>query len=371
MRIVFVGTANPETNASQVRLYHLAREMAAGGHRVTVIAPDDPAVRNFPALRDSAADFRPVTARSALAEAAAKLREMRAGDFDVVHVSGVGLRSLPLIGRPLRRPCYIQDYDELHTTQTGHSLPRLAYYALLEALSRVRAHGVVVASRALERLMRERRGDLKDALLYLPIGYDPGFEGAGAHLEGGLHAAAGGRPVLTWVGGFWPAYSIGELVGLAAELARRGRQFALWLVGDGPELAVARAAVAARGLGGRVTLPGRVPLADLPAYLRLSQVFLLPFPPTAQNLYRCPTKLFQYIAYRRPIVTNRVGEVAEALGEAGFYYRPQDVRSMADACERAIASAAAYDGAALAASVGWSQRARRYRQWLEALWPPA
>ncbi len=367
MRIAFVGTANPQINASQVRLYHLARGMAAAGHAVRVVVPDDPVIRNFPAMRASAAVLRPIRAHSALGETVAKLREVRAGDFDVVHVVGIGLRSLQLIGRPSKRPLYVQDYDELATAQAGHSAARLAYYAVVEGLSRLRAHAIVVASRALERLTRARRADLGSRLLYLPVGYDPDFDGAGAHLDPELRAMAGDRPVLTWAGGFWPAYSFDELIGLGAELARRGREFALWLVGDGPGLAAARAAVAARKLERRIFLPGRVSPGDLQAYLRVAQIFLLPFPPTVQNLYRCPTKLFQYIAYRRPIVTNPVGEVAEALGEAGFYYRPRDVESMADACERAVAAAASYDGQALAASVGWSARARRYRQWLEGL----
>jgi glycosyltransferase involved in cell wall biosynthesis len=371
LRIAFLGTANPEANASQVRLYHLARGMAEAGHEVTVVVPDDPVNRDFPVMRASAAAFHAIKARWAIAEMAAKLREVRAGDFDVVHVVGIGLRSLQLIGRPWKRPFYVQDYDELITAQAGHSLARRAYYASLEGLTRARAHAILVASRALERLVRTRRPDLGRRLLYLPIGYDPSFEGAGTHLDRQLRAMADERPVLTWVGGFWPAYSIDELTGLGSELARRGRNFVLMLVGDGPDLEAAKRAVAARNLDGRVILTGRVSLADLEAYLRVSQAFLLPFPPNAQNLYRCPTKLFQYIAHRRPIVTNRVGEVAEALGDAGFYYRPRSVESMADACEQAIAGAAEYDGAGLAASIQWSQRARRYREWLECLDLPA
>ena len=42
-------------------------------------------------------------------------------------------------------------------------------------------------------------------------------------------------------------------------------------------------------------------------------------------------------------MTNRVGEVAETLGDAGFYCECGNARSMADTCQRAIAAAGSYD----------------------------
>src|SRR5580658_8089964 len=132
MRIAFLGTSNPEVNASQVRLYHLARCMADAGHQVTVVVPDDPVNREFPVTRESAVAFHLVKTRSAIAEFFIKIREVSAGNFDVIHVVGVGLRSLQLVGRPFRRPFYVQDYDEAMTLQEGHSPARRVYYSIAE-----------------------------------------------------------------------------------------------------------------------------------------------------------------------------------------------------------------------------------------------
>ena len=370
MRIAFLGTSNPEVNASQVRLYHLARGMADAGHQVSVVVPDDPINREYPVTRGSAVALHLFKPRSAIAEVFTKFQEVSAGNLDVVHVVGAGVRSLQLVGRPFRRPFYVQDYDEAMTLQEGHTRAWRAYYSILEGLSRQRAHGVVVASRSLESLVRKHRPDLGSQLLYLPIGYDPSFEGASKNLDSQLRAMAGERPVIAWVGSFWPAFGIDQLIDLATTLARRGRPSVFMLVGGGPSLEATRSLVAARKLS-NVLLPGRVSLADLQAYLRISEVFLLPFPASPQNLHRCPTKLFQYIAYNRPIVTNRVGEVAEALGDTGFYYQPGSVESMADACEKAIASSANYDRSALIPRIYWSERAHRYRNWIESLDLPA
>ena len=125
--------------------------------------------------------------------------------------------------------------------------------------------------------------------------------------------------MLVWTGRLQPGYGVMELIDLGAALVSRRARCLLMLVGGGPELEEARAAVRQRGLERYVVLPGPQSLPDLQAYLRIATAFVLPFSPTRQNLFRCPTKLFQYIAHNRPIVTNRVGEVGEALGDAGFY----------------------------------------------------
>lgn len=202
--------------------------------------------------------------------------------------------------------------------------------------------------------------------MYIPIGYDQSFEGASQHLDPGLMELVGGRRVLTWVGSFWPAFGIEEIVDLAVRFSHRRRDLVFMLVGDGPSRANIVQSLQQCKLA-NVLMPGRVSLSDLQAYLRISDVFLLPFRAIPQNLYRCPTKLFQYIAYNRPIVTNRVGEIAEALGEAGFYYKPGDIEGMADACETALAGVTNYDRSDLIAQIQWSERARQYRHWLEGL----
>lgn len=156
MRIAFLGTSNPEANASQVRLYHLARAMAGAGNEVAVIVPDNPINRNFPALHGTPVAFHGFKARAALSETFSKCQQVWSGYFDVVHVVGIGLRSLQLVGRPITRPFYVQDYDELMISQESHSPGKRAYYWLMEGITRQRAHAIVVASRNLECFIRER-----------------------------------------------------------------------------------------------------------------------------------------------------------------------------------------------------------------------
>jgi hypothetical protein len=43
-----------------------------------------------------------------------------------------------------------------------------------------------------------------------------------------------------------------------------------------------------------------------------------------------------FLPYRKPIVSCRIGEAAELLGESGFYYTPKDIVSMTQVLNRAM-----------------------------------
>ena len=64
-------------------------------------------------------------------------------------------------------------------------------------------------------------------------------------------------------------------------------------------------------------------------------MLLFPIRSTRDNWLRCPSKTFAYAQARRPIITNRVGEVAHMLGEKATYIECTP-EAFADAIERAM-----------------------------------
>src|SRR3954468_16055337 len=58
---------------------------------------------------------------------------------------------------------------------------------------------------------------------------------------------------------------------------------------------------------------------DMRRWLRFELVLQFPIRDTLANLTRCPSKTFAYAQARRPTVTNRVGEVAQVLGDNATY----------------------------------------------------
>ncbi len=68
--------------------------------------------------------------------------------------------------------------------------------------------------------------------------------------------------------------------------------------------------------------------------LRHAHALLFPIRDTILNRARCPSKTFAYAQARRPVITNRVGEVPEVLGERARY-----VEISAEGFERAMEEA--------------------------------
>jgi glycosyltransferase involved in cell wall biosynthesis len=84
-----------------------------------------------------------------------------------------------------------------------------------------------------------------------------------------------------------------------------------------------------------VTFAGYLPTAEMSCYLRHAHVLTFPIRPTPLNASRCPSKALAYAQARRPIITSKVGEVAQMLGDRATYVDPTP-EAMAAALEKAI-----------------------------------
>jgi glycosyltransferase involved in cell wall biosynthesis len=127
--------------------------------------------------------------------------------------------------------------------------------------------------------------------------------------------------------------------------------------------------VARDQLHGRVILTGRVPHADIPAYLAAMDVTVAPY--TAQDgFYFSPLKVVESLAAGRPVVAPRLGQLTDLLqdGVTGLLYPPGDRAAFVErvlellnnplrlqAMGRAAAAAARED-------FGWDKTARRATQ---------
>jgi glycosyltransferase involved in cell wall biosynthesis len=126
-----------------------------------------------------------------------------------------------------------------------------------------------------------------------------------------------------------------RLLDAMAILGERGVAARLEVVGDGPDLAEARAAAGSRGLP--VDFAGRLEPDALSARYREASLFC--FPSThAEGL---PSVLVEAVAHGLPVITLPSGGIADVLrdGEHGILLRDADPATLADAVAGLLADA--------------------------------
>ena len=121
---------------------------------------------------------------------------------------------------------------------------------------------------------------------------------------------------------------------LADAVGRLGRpDVILALVGTEPASATGRA-LSARLPG--VRLVGRVPIAQVPAYLEAADVVVVPQRESSDTRGQVPAKIFDAMALGRPIVSTRVSMIPEILEGCGALVAPGDVTALASAIGRLL-----------------------------------
>jgi len=150
------------------------------------------------------------------------------------------------------------------------------------------------------------------------------------------------RPRLLYVGDVTEERGALVMIRLAAELARRGVDGELRIVGPCREPGVedrVREAVRAGGLDDRVVIAGRVPFDRVRGETAAADLGLCFFMPTPNNMNSLPNKLMEYMAVGLPVVASNFDCWREYVTDtgAGVQVDPQDVPAIADAVQRLLA----------------------------------
>jgi len=293
--------------------------------------------------------------------------ELVAGhNFDVVHICGLGFRNA--IRRSANPSCMtIMDHVELESSLVNAPKVRRAAQFALEAWSLMYYAGHVVASAYLQDLWlaRCKRFRMKREVLYLPFAYDCQWRHRLEQSSGGMAKKRfPGKKIIFYMGGFHKAYGCYEMLNALNCLRLIRNDFAAVLCGRGPEYGAAVDYAKQKGLSDIISMPGFVPEAELMDYLSAADVLISPLQDTIADKARCPSKLYEYMVTKRPIVTCRIGENGITLGDSGYYYKPGDIASMTVALGQALEGG---PKEYLLVEHSWMARVRRYMQWLDAM----
>ncbi|HEX5412014.1 MAG TPA: glycosyltransferase family 4 protein [Terriglobia bacterium] len=141
-----------------------------------------------------------------------------------------------------------------------------------------------------------------------------------------------GKPLLVvYVGVMGPQDGLDLLLEsirqIVQDAGRDDVQFAL--IGRGPETPRLKLLATEKGLDSCVTFTGRVPDAEMWAYLSTADLGVAPDPKNPMNDKSTMNKILEYMAFGLPVVLYDLTEGRRSAGDAALYARPNDPEDFA------------------------------------------
>ncbi len=292
-------------NAGLMRARDLGKALVRRGVRVSYVVDDNPVNRAFDRLDPAARVEFIADARRGPGQIGRRRAALKRLAPDYVEVLNPHVKTLLPLAR-LRGPKVVAMWDEPPTMKPLGGARGLEARLSTRWLAR-RADVHLAATRTLREALRRRHGI--DAAYMPHAAYLPEYPPTTSPYD---------RPTLAYMGNLFPLWDHDVILHAARLLADAGKRPPVVLMGSGPDEAKWQAFLDQHRLD-NVKLLGHTTGLDLWRRLRHAHALLFPIRETLTNLTRCPSKTFAYAQARRPTITNRVGEVAEVLGDAATY----------------------------------------------------
>ena len=341
MNICFFTRGTWEGNGGVIRPREFGRALLGLGHSASYLVDDGTFNRTGLAV-DPRSTVHYIPNPNSPSSVRVRRRVLKELKPEFVHVVNPSVKPfLALVGMPGQR--IIGDFDEW--PKYGKGLFLQARNRLLERWMLRRSCILTVASRQIQREL-QRIWDLE--ALYLP--------NATFLEEHPESTSPFTEPTAVYMNNMYPERDDDVVFHAAQLLQSEGCCPKLVVIGTGADLPRWQAFVREHGLD-NVRLVGWLDGVNLWRHLRYAHVLVFPLRPTPLNLARCPGKAFCYAQARRPVITTRVGEIPEVLGEKATYVECTP-RAFADSIRQCMAHPALPDVDYQVEHQNWTARAR-------------
>jgi glycosyltransferase involved in cell wall biosynthesis len=313
MRICFVTTGNIKYIATMKRAIGMAEPLLKNGWDASIIALDCKENKERIALEAPNVAVHYFHKGNAFSEIKQKTSILKKINPDVVWVCALVARNFIFKGR---YKVFIE-HSELSSAISNNKGIKRKVNKLLESFS-IQYNGLICASRYLQNYYTEKTNK---PILYSPYAYTEKI--VNMPIDGlleNLQQLNKNRFVFVYMGSYVGNYGLFTMLEAAKILADDRCDFTLYLLGRGRHYEDAKKFVQTNNLGDHIVLSGYIEEKDLNAYFTLANAFISPLNNTIQDWARCPSKIYMYIPYQKPILTCKIGEAYEIFGETGYYF---------------------------------------------------
>lgn len=360
MRIGFVNTGTLQQNASTLRCLHLGKLLVRDGHDVSLFLTDQPDNRRRYGDAVHGIEMR-YSAVGSGREQWSKTKLLMSERFDVLHCmssgSSVHFPAWLSKWRHAGRTRLVMDFDEWQSLWLSH--PKRAYQQMWERFACATSDAVIFASSHLAGTMG--RSVARRRRFVLPYAFDEQEFAEPSLPPRIVRERYAGRRLAVYMGNLLPQFDADRVIDVVDRVRASHPDVLFLFIGGGSLRDEFQQRIDREGLGDHAHLLGFVPTPEMIQHLRAADVLLLPIRDTELNRSRSPNKLFQYVAARRPIVTNRLGNIHDAVGEEVLYFDFDSLDDFARAIDAALRSDAPIPSPATVARNSWEARYASYR----------
>ena len=323
--ICFVTTGDIKNIATSKRALGLANPLSDLGWQVSILLEDTEENRHRCMLECSNKIHIYYFPHSNVRkELFYKNRLLRVINPDVVYLCAFVIRNIVGWRHESKK---LVEHSELQTGIADRRGWRRIMDYITEYASLVYANGVLNASMYLQDIYRKRAKRIpfkkNIPMLYFPYAYNAQMmRNVGRSF--GKDMLLENKTVFVYLGTITRNYGVFTIVEAAKRLKEKSSSFCVILLGRGRDYETTSALVAKYGLDDYVYMPGFVEEECIPGYFSMASAFISPMNDTIQDWARCPSKLYMYLPYKKPVITCRIGEPYQVLKDKGLYYSPND-----------------------------------------------
>jgi glycosyltransferase involved in cell wall biosynthesis len=330
MRIGFVSTDTIQRNSSTIRCLELGKQLVHKGHEVYLFITNQPEnIERYGTIWNGIRiGYCSQSAIGSPYEHISKASILSSIQLDYIHCMSPGARNyLPgwiAKKKQNNKPTLIVDFDEW--LSLWYSYPKRFYVQLWDRFARQTADRIIFAS---DYLLKQRTTKYINTQKYFYLPYAVDWDQFRIDSVGWecIRQQYKGRHLAIYMGALLPQYNAKKILEIVSLVSSENPKVLFLFIGSGSLQKELEQQVEEQKLTHWVQFLGYLPDKEMKQHLCAANVLLFPIEDTILNRSRCPSKIFQYLAAQRPIVTNRVVEVFNILGEHALYFNfnsPED-----------------------------------------------
>lgn len=367
-KITFLTIGDISKIATMKRALGMANPLHKLGWDVSIIALDCEENRKRIAMEcDSTIMISYYKATSTLNESRDKTMIINQIKPDFVYLCSYSIRNRIIKKLLTCKPKLLVEYSELQSSMKRVAKVKRLMYYFLEIKSIFYTDRLICASQYLYNYFKVKStflGKGKLPVLYSPYGFNNEIINYPKKILPGLKEKYNKKTVIVYMGTMAKNYGLFTMLeAMLILLKRNNSEVKLLLLGTGRDTEEAKKFVSTNNLNNHVEFLGYVPEDDLISYLELANMFISPLNDTVQDWARCPSKIYMYLPFNKPVLTCKIGEAKEIFKEDGYYFDNSNPESLSNLIEKTMENPNIHLQVDISHHT-WSKRAEELNNWI-------